>query len=191
MTDTMPGSHPDLNADPTTEPTLEKTQQVPVVVPTEATAAPSSAPTEARRESVICPECGQVAPATLTRRDSGDFCGRCDFPLFWTPSQIQLGDDQRTATESLRRLPGTAGRVTVASMPCPHCHEANALSAVTCVRCTLPMVLVEAPAPVPVAPAPAPVPVAPPVKRTPWWVWALLGVTSLLLVALIVWYVTR
>ncbi len=192
MTDTMPGSPLGATPDPADVPA---TQPVPALEKHDlaAPAAPPAATpaSEVRRESVVCPECGQVAPAALTRRDSGDFCTRCDFPLFWTPSEIQLGDDQRTSAESLRRLPGTAGRVTVASTPCPHCHEANTLSATSCVRCGLPMVVAPEPAPVHVAPAPPPEPAPEPVKRTPWWLWLLLGLTAALLVALVVWYVAR
>ena len=63
-----------------------------------------------------------------------------------------------TAAETLRRLPGTGGRATVAAVPCPHCAEPNAVSAVLCARCGLPMVLPEA------APIPEPV-YAPPLMR--------------------------
>src|SRR4051794_15838214 len=98
--------------------------------------------------AVTCPECGTRASVALTRRESTDFCTRCDFPLFWTPQTIQIGD-RATAQESLRRLPGTAGKVTVASTACPHCGEANPLIAETCARCGLPMVLAPAPPPAP------------------------------------------
>ncbi|WP_370250058.1 hypothetical protein [Nocardioides sp.] len=130
------------------------------------------------RPRLACPECGTEAEVSLTRRDAVDFCRQCDFPLFWTPTQIRLDDTRRTAEESLRRLPGTAGRVTVGSVPCPHCQEANGLAAVTCIRCGLPMVVTPvAPPPVPVA---APAPVVVPQPRTPWWVW-LVGLLTLAL----------
>lgn len=137
------------------------------------------------RESVTCPECGHVAEVTLNKRDSVDFCPQCDFPLFWTPAQIVLGDGAR-ADESLRRLPGTGGRVTVASVPCPHCSESNSLSAITCVRCGLPMALAPEPPPPP-PPAPAPAPVVVPQQGVPLWLWVLLGITAAMVLALVVW----
>lgn len=151
-----------------------------------APAAPTPAATP---ETVTCPECGTVADVTLTRRESADFCTRCDYPLFWTPSQIQLGDSASRDDASLRRLPGTSGRVTVASIPCPHCAEANTLSALVCVRCEGPMVVAAPPPPV-VVEKPAPPP-PPPVPRTPVWVWAVIGVTTTLLVALVLWALLR
>jgi hypothetical protein len=136
-----------------------------------------------QHQVVTCPECGTQARVALNRRRSEDFCPRCDFPLFWTPSQIVSGGT--TPEESgLRRLPGTAGRVTVASRACPHCAESNQVSALTCVRCgglmdpPEPVVPVAAPAPPPPAPEPEP-------RRTPWWVWAGLGLTLALLVVVI------
>ena len=105
-------------------------------------------------EFITCPECGTTASVTLNRRDSVDFCRTCDYPLFWTPSQI-VRDPSDSSDESLRRLPGTVGRATVASLACPFCYEPNALSAQTCVRCGKPMhpVAETAPAPVYVAAA--------------------------------------
>ncbi len=139
---------------------------------------------------VTCPECGTQATVALSERDAADFCARCDYPLFWTPQTIQLGD-RDTDGDTLRRLPGTAGQVTVASIPCPHCGEVNPLAAETCTRCGLPMVVVPPPEP---EPAPEPVVVVPPPPppvpepRSLWWVWTLLGVTTLVLVALLVWW---
>ena len=89
-------------------------------------------------EFITCPECGTTASVTLNRRDSVDFCRTCDYPLFWTPSKI-IRDPSDSSDESLRRLPGTVGRATVASLACPFCYEPNALSAQTCVRCGKPM----------------------------------------------------
>jgi len=141
---------------------------------------------------VSCPSCGATAMVTLNRRESRDFCRVCDYPLFWTPGAI-VRDDIPGAGESLRRLPGQAGRVTVASQPCPTCAEPNALSALICIRCSGPMKLEVAPPP----PAPvyvAPVPVLEPViieeKKVPWWVWALIGAGFVITVTLIVLAVT-
>lgn len=149
---------------------------------------PASTTPAPRRETVTCPDCGTTAEVTLTRRDAADFCSRCDFPLFWTPAAIQLGD-RDTDEATLRRLPGTAGRLTVASAACPHCHEANPLAATECGRCGRPMVM--APEPVAVAPPPPPAPAPPPEPepRSLWWLWLLLALTSVLAVALVGWWV--
>lgn len=138
------------------------------------------------REHVTCPDCGTAATVTLNRRDAVDFCAVCDFPLFWTPTAVIRGTDGG-ADDSLRRLPGTAGRLTVASTPCPTCAEENPISAVTCLRCGGPMVLpVIAPEPIPepepVVPAPAPV-----VERRPfpWW-WLAAGLLTLIVLILLI-----
>lgn len=140
-----------------------------------------------QRSTVVCPECGTPAPATLNRRDARDFCAKCDFPLFWTPAEV-IRDGAEGGGESLRRLPGTAGRATVASVPCPTCAEANPIAAETCLRCGGPMVLVTAPEPVYVpAPAPAPVPEPEPVQTGIGWYWWLVGGATLVaLIALVV-----
>src|SRR6185312_7518191 len=80
--------------------------------PTVAAAMPP-----ALAETITCPECGTIAQVTLNRRESIDFCRNCDYPLFWTPSKV-VRDSSDTGDESLRRLPGQAGRATVASLPC-------------------------------------------------------------------------
>ncbi len=138
-------------------------------------------------ETVTCPECGTVSHVTLNRRESLDFCRTCDFPLFWTPTKV-VRDPAATIDESLRRLPGQAGRATIASLPCPFCYEPNALSAQDCIRCGRPMHPVEEPpppAPVYVAPAPAPVVAEAPAKVA-WWVWALLALGAAALIVLVV-----
>lgn len=126
---------------------------------------------------------------TLNRRESQDFCRKCDFPLFWTPSTVLRDPAAQSAEESLRRLPGTVGRATVASQPCPHCAEPNALSAQVCVRCGRSMHL-EAPPPPPepvyVPPPPAPVYVEPEKERVAWWVWPLLGLILVLTITLLI-----
>lgn len=142
-------------------------------------------------ESVTCPECGMVSEATLSRRDSSDFCSRCDFPLFWTPSRIIV--DGRGASEAaLRRLPGTAGRVTVASLACPHCAESNSLAATTCVRCGG---LLHPPPPVaPSVPLPPPPPPPEPIAvREPlsWWIVVVAWLTVLVFVALVAYLLAR
>jgi hypothetical protein len=124
------------------------------------------------RELVTCPECGATQDVQLNRRDAVDFCQRCDFPLFWAPQQPTRDRETGAETESLRRLPGTVGRSTLASVPCPHCFELNTVSAVVCVRCERSMHPVEPAPPPPALPPPPPEPVyVEPERATPWWVW--------------------
>ncbi len=204
MSDTLAGGAieraPDPLSDPLPEPLPEPvdetpTTQLPATDTSSAlTSAPrtepppsaASVPITQRRESITCPECGTVSNVQLTRRESGDFCAKCDFPLFWTPATIQLGEGA-TDGATLRRLPGTGGKQTVASTPCPHCREANSITANTCVRCHLPMVVAAPPPPAPVYVAPPPPMPAP--KKTPWLLIAFLGVTAVVFVALVVWFV--
>ena len=124
-----------------------------------------------KSEQVTCPECGRVAMVTLTRRESVDFCESCDYPLFWTPNRILL-DAASLYDDSLRRLPGTVGRVAIASLPCPHCAEPNQVTAVNCVRCGRPLHPVQfEPMPLPYyEPYYEPEPEA---EGVPWWVWVL------------------
>ncbi len=167
---------------------------LPVVPPTPPAAAPGSAPAPDRAAAptesaiVTCPECGTVATATLNRRDSRDFCRNCDYPLFWTPSKVQVGRGD-VADDSLRRLPGTQGRATLASLPCPHCAEPNPLSGVNCLRCGLPLRPVAAPPPPPPEPVhvppPPPAEAAPP-PREPWWPWVLLGLMTAAIIVIAV-----
>jgi len=140
-------------------------------------------------ELLTCPECGSVAMVTVNRRDAHDFCRNCDYPLFWVPSRVVLAPSTGPADQSLRRLPGTVGRATIASLTCPHCAEPNAVSAVNCVRCgqlLRPVAVAPPPEPVYVAPpAPDPVVDVVPDRRIPWWVWALVCVVLAGLVALV------
>jgi hypothetical protein len=155
-----------------------------VATPVFATTTAATMPPPAT-EFITCPECGTTASVTLNRRDSLDFCRTCDYPLFWTPSKI-IRDPSESSDESLRRLPGTVGRATVASLACPFCYEPNALSAQTCVRCGKPMhpVVEIAPQPVYLAP-PAPELPAPKAK-VGWWVWAMLALTAAALIGLVI-----
>ncbi len=186
MSDTLTGRHV-LSGDepePGPLPLYADEQPTQALEPPLAVPTPTSAPDE----QVTCPECGTVAMVALTRRESEDFCRSCDFPLFWTPSKVVL-DSGSTAGDSLRRLPGTSGRVTVGSIECPTCSEGNVVTAETCVRCGGPMVL--PPEPVVVVPPPPPPPAPEPVQRTPLWVWILGGSTLLLLIALVVYFLVR
>ncbi|MCW2597739.1 MAG: hypothetical protein JWR06_189 [Jatrophihabitans sp.] len=144
----------------------------------------------AATEVLTCPECGTTAAVTVNRRDAADFCRKCDYPLFWTPSRVHYDSVSRSADETLRRLPGTVGRATVASLPCPHCAEPNALTAEICVRCGLSMLPTVAPPPPPepvYAPPPQPEVYVEPERGIPWWVWALLatGVAALATVVIL------
>jgi hypothetical protein len=140
----------------------------------------------ATTELLTCPECGTAAHVTLNRREATDFCRVCDYPLFWTPSKI-LRDPSDRGDESLRRLPGTVGRATLAALACPFCSEPNALTAQTCVRCGRPLHPVEAPPPPQVYLPPPPAPVEPePESKVAWWVWALLAFGAAALITLIV-----
>lgn len=188
MSETLTGKHvlsgdePGGDAPAADEPTAD--------APTQALAPPLAVPipTSAPDEQVTCPECGTVAMVALTRRESDDFCAQCDYPLFWTPSKVVL-DSGTLAGDSLRRLPGTSGRVMVGSVPCPHCAEGNLLTAALCARCGGDMNPPPAPVVIAPAPPPPPAPEPEPTKSVPWWVWAVGGVTLLLLIALIVYFV--
>lgn len=163
------------------------TTALPRVLPEPQPAAPAVAVLPPpQTEQVSCPECGRVATVTLTRRESVDFCANCDYPLFWTPSKI-LVDRSGLSDDSLRRLPGTVGRVAIASFPCPHCAEPNQVSAVDCIRCGRPLRPVHfvPPAPVYAPPPPAPEPEPEP-RGVPWWVWAIIAMTVAVAVVLIV-----
>lgn len=197
MSSTMsPGKHlgdppgdPDETAALTPVEETAPTEEVPpVVVHPEVVQAD---PKGARRE-VVCPECGTAATITLNRREAEDFCRRCDFPLFWTPSAIVLDTTGGAASDALRRLPGTAGRVTVGKLDCPHCAESNPVVNTHCVRCQGDLHPVALPAPVaPVAPLPPPEPEPEPEQRTPWWVWAGIVLTVALAIALVVYLIAR
>jgi hypothetical protein len=145
--------------------------------PEAATGGPEAEAATGTSEFVTCPECGTTAMVNLRRRESNDFCRNCDFPLFWTPSQVLLSRSD-VGDDSLRRLPGTTGRAISASIACPHCAELNPVTAEICVRCGLSM-QVRAAAPPPPQPvyvaAPEPVYVAPQ-KHLPWWVWLIVGI---------------
>ena len=155
-----------------------------------ASAAPTAAALPpAATELISCPECGTTAMVTLNRRDARDFCRNCDYPLFWTPSRVLTDANSGNNDQALRRLPGTVGRATVASLTCPHCAEPNAVTAENCVRCGLPLRVVAAPPPPPppvvyVPPPPVVEPV--PEQHVAWWVWALIAFGLVVTVTLIV-----
>ncbi|WP_116948349.1 hypothetical protein [Jiangella endophytica] len=159
---------------------LEPLDPPPAAVPAGPVAATAVGPTPAvgAAEPVVCPRCGTPGLVDLARRDAAGFCARCDYPLFWVVRQsaagaADAGDDAR------RRLPGTVGAQTIASLPCPHCAEPNPPRAEVCLRCGRPMVVVPAPVPVAVVVPPPPAPAPPP---APWYppLWLVLFVVGLI-----------
>jgi hypothetical protein len=160
---------------------LAPTGTVPTApAPSAAPVAPVTVVTADAVMSVTCPSCGTVGEVDPLRRSAQDFCGSCEYPLFWAVERVALPVEDRSE-DSLRRLPGTAGRAVLASLRCPHCTEPNVPSATLCVRCGAelrpkPVVVVQAPAPEPV------VVVAPPPAGHPWWHWAI-GIAAIVLVA--------
>lgn len=148
----------------------------------------------ATSEVLTCPECGATQRVTLNRREAADFCRHCDYPLFWTPTRVQRDLEAGSNELALRRLPGTVGRATVASLTCPHCAEPNALTAQTCIRCGLTLHPVAPPPPPPpvyVPPPPLPPVYVEPERGVPWWVWALIGLAFAVTVTLVVLIVTH
>jgi hypothetical protein len=136
--------------------------------------------------AITCPECSASAMVDPTRRDALDFCQRCDFPLFWARDQLVFSQPMDSSDDALRRLPGTLGRVVIASLPCPHCNEPNLPTATVCVRCGLSMQADAAPAPPRPQPVPLPEPLAP-LEDEPhrWWIWLLVLLTLLLVAGIV------
>ncbi len=166
--------------------TTATNEAIPPVEPTPTSVSIPPPAGGARSEMVHCPSCGQAAMVTVNRRDSADFCPGCDFPLFWAQARVLRGDETESAAESLRRLPGTEGRTTIASLSCPHCAEHNTVTAVTCVRCGLPLHPV---APPPPAPEPVPEPLPEPEPEPEPVAWWLVAVTLVALVLILGWVV--
>jgi hypothetical protein len=140
---------------------------------------------------VTCPTCGTVSYFEELKRDASAFCRVCDFPLFWVRSTRLAGDDGPNGDAGLRRLPGTAGRVAVATLDCPVCTEPNPVSGVVCIRCGSPLHPAPEPVPAPTPTPPPPVvyqpppPPPPPPKRV-IWPWVLLGVLAVIAAVILV-----
>lgn len=129
---------------------------------------------------VACPACGTVSHFQELGRDAAAFCRVCDYPLFWARGPVAPGAVGEQGGDGLRRLPGTAGRVQLATIDCPACTEPNPVSATICIRCgsdlrPVPTAPVE---PVVAAPAPPPPPPPPPPARRVIWPWILLAVLA-------------
>ena len=129
---------------------------------------------------VTCPRCGTATEMLAVRRAAEEFCPRCDYPLFWTPSAAPMMVAGGNAQTTLRRMPGTEGRRSVGSKPCPECSELNPTGATHCWRCEADL---DPPPPPPPPPPPEPEPEPEPIDYTPIepeqttmpWVWWLLG----------------
>ena len=137
-------------------------------------------------EWITCPECGESALIDPAQRRAEDFCARCDFPLFWARNAVVAMATDETGG-SLRRLPGTVGRAATASVACPHCGEPNSPVAIICIRCSLPMVIVQPepePEPEPVY-VPPPPPEPEPEARFPWW-WVIGASAALVIITVLV-----
>jgi hypothetical protein len=154
---------------------------------------PSAAPSRTASGSqhhpiaITCPDCGASAMVELTRRDALDFCPRCDFPLFWARDQVVIGEPIDSNDDALRRLPGTLGRVVIASSPCPHCNEPNLPTATLCVRCGLSLQASAPPSPPQPRQIALPEPPMEPLEDEPhrWWMWLLVLLTLLLVAGIV------
>lgn len=137
--------------------------------------------------AITCPDCGASAMVELTRRDALDFCPRCDFPLFWARDQVVIGEPIDSNDDALRRLPGTLGRVVIASSPCPHCNEPNLPTATLCVRCGLSLQASAPPSPPQPRQITLPEPPMEPLEDEPhrWWIWLLVLLTLLLVAGIV------
>lgn len=136
---------------------------------------------------ITCPTCGTESYFEELGREAGAFCRVCDYPLFWASSARLGAGDASVGDAGLRRLPGTAGRVAVAMLPCPVCTEPNPVTGAICIRCGAdlhpapPTVVLEPP-----PPPPEPEPLPPPPAKRRIWPWVLLAVLAVLAIAVLV-----
>ncbi|HTX63816.1 MAG TPA: hypothetical protein VMD28_09265 [Acidimicrobiales bacterium] len=137
---------------------------------------------------IVCPNCGATSYFEELGREADAFCRVCDFPLFWSRGERVLGGGEG-GNVGLRRLPGTAGRVDVATVDCPACEEPNPVTRTICIRCGAEL----RPAPLQPEPEPAlsvpslaePEPAVEPARS--WaWLWVLLGVAAVVALVLLV-----
>ncbi|MGH9125329.1 MAG: hypothetical protein ACRDZ8_11475 [Acidimicrobiales bacterium] len=134
---------------------------------------------------VTCPTCGTVTELADINRDAGAFCRVCDYPLFWIRNTAMGVAGGSLADEvGMRRYPGTAGLVTIATIECWNCEEHNPVTNVNCLRCgellhPAPPPYVPPPAAPPVVYLQAPAPLAPPPPPRPFqitdWIAAIVA----------------
>src|SRR5687768_51788 len=146
-----------------------------------------------RARTIECPGCGLVRDVDQFRRTAGEFCTRCDYPLFFAPVAGERykveASDRAEVEHALRRLPGDRHRLV--TEPCPACAERNPVGGVTCLRCGAllhpPEALAEP------MPTPVPEPVAAPVETRPWLTPTLVAalVAVIVVIALVVVLVRR
>jgi hypothetical protein len=130
-------------------------------------------------EELLCPGCGTPSHFDEFRRSANEFCRKCDYPLFWArTSALVAAADGGEGDTGLRRLPGAAGHVAIATKDCWSCREPNLLAATLCIRCGVdlsgPPTPVVVPPPVTVVVEPPPPP--PPPPKAPIWPWVVLAV---------------
>jgi hypothetical protein len=172
-----------------------QTTVAPAIPAASITPEPASLPTGSARVTntqhhpvaITCPECSAPAMVEFTRRDALDFCARCDFPLFWARDQVVFSEPADSNDDALRRLPGTLGRVVIASVPCPHCNEPNLPTATLCVRCGLSLQASAPPSPPQPRQVSLPEPPMEPLEDAPnhWWIWLLVLLTLLLVAGIV------
>ncbi|MEY2450510.1 MAG: hypothetical protein QOD92_84 [Acidimicrobiaceae bacterium] len=137
---------------------------------------------------ITCPSCGTVSHFEQLRREAEEFCRTCDYPLFWAKStEFGNGSAADGSGESLRRLPGTAGRAVGASIDCPECTEPNPFANTICIRCGSELRPVP-PEPVIILPPPPPPPPEPEPEPEPTrnWLPIIVGVTALIIVLVLI-----
>lgn len=139
---------------------------------------------------VTCPTCGTVSYFEELGRDASAFCRVCDYPLFWVRSVRLAVDGEDLGDTGLRRLPGTAGRVALATLDCPACTEPNPVTAIVCIRCggqMHPEPVTEQLIEVPPPPPPTVVLPEPVVVKRRIWPWVVAGVFTLAALGLLIW----
>ncbi len=139
---------------------------------------------------ITCPECGQRTELLAVRRDAGEFCSHCDFPLFWAATSVPAMERGANSDSTLRRLPGAGGRQRVGTRICPTCGELNHMGEIHCIRCTSELDPKPVPPPAVAAPLPPPEPVPVVVPEVPmrrWDYWILAGfLVAAMVVAVVV-----